>query len=132
MKEKRLWYGYLDAGQKSTLVVLDPSLQTGNEQTVYLFNLARGKILEYQRQIVEPKLRELNSEQATATKQLKTAYTQARRNFKPHDSRVVQFPVRGSSTKETKEQETLEELTEFIGSNNEEFTETEDWFDENS
>ncbi|ADE14646.1 hypothetical protein Nhal_1503 [Nitrosococcus halophilus Nc 4] len=131
MKEKRLWYGYLDAGQKSTLVVLDHSLQTGNEQTVYLFNLARGKFLEYQRQIVEPKLRELNPEQTTATKQLKTAYTKARRNFKPHDNRVVQFPARGSSTKETAAQEPLEELTEFMGNDGEGFTENEDWFDKN-
>src|SRR3569623_949320 len=52
-------YGYLEAGNKSTAVVLDRTLNTGNPETLYLFNLARGEILEYSRKIVEPKLREL-------------------------------------------------------------------------
>lgn len=132
MKEKRLWYGYLDAGQKSTLVVLDHSLQTGNEETIYLFNLAREKILEYRRHIVEPKLRELNSEQTATTKQLKAAYAKARRSFKPREGRIAHFPVRGPGSKETAEQDAPEEFAEFIGADSGGFAESDDWLDETS
>ena len=59
------WYGYLEAGDKSTAVLRDPELDTGNKKTVFLFNLARKQILEYTLAIVEPKLRGLKtSEQA--------------------------------------------------------------------
>ena len=34
-------------------------MDTGNPKTLYLFNLIRGEILEYAREIVEDKLREL-------------------------------------------------------------------------
>jgi hypothetical protein len=132
MKEKTLWYGYLNAGQKSTPIVLDNELHTGNKETVYLFNLVRGEILEYQRQIVEPKLQELGAEQTEAIKQLKTAYAKARRNFKPRGSRVLQFPAHGPLSKNESEEEALEDLTEFMEVDSEELTEDEDWFDKNS
>ena len=56
-RKKNLWYGYLEAGANSSPVIRDDGLNTGNPKTVYLFNLARGCILEYSREIVEPKLR---------------------------------------------------------------------------
>jgi hypothetical protein len=130
MKEKTLWYGYLDAGQKSTPIVIDHELHTGNKETIYLFNLVRGEILEYQRQIVEPKLRELNAEETAVTKQLKAAYAKARRTFKPQGSRVLQFPARGPSDESELEEKTPENLTELMETDSEELAENEDWLDE--
>lgn len=132
MKEKTLWYGYLNAGQKSTPIVLDHELHTGSNETIYLFNLIRGEILEYQRQIVEPKLQELSTEQTEVIKQLKAAYAKARRNFKPRGARVLQFPARNLLSKNESEEEELEDLTEFMEADGEEFIEDEDWFDKNS
>ncbi|MGR6035809.1 MAG: hypothetical protein ACU4EQ_04585 [Candidatus Nitrosoglobus sp.] len=131
MKEKTLWYGYLNAGQKSTPIVLDHELHTGNNETIYLFNLIRGEILEYQRQIVEPKLQELSTEQTEVIKQLKAAYAKAKRNFKPQGARVLQFPARNPLSKNESEEEELEDLTEFMEADGEEFIEDEDWFDKN-
>jgi hypothetical protein len=99
-KEGTLWYGYLEAGQKSTPVVLDRKLPTGNEETIYLFNLARDEILEYQRRIVEPKLREFKPDEAAIVKQLKAAYTKARNNFRSRGSRVLHFPEHNPPGKE--------------------------------
>lgn len=132
MKEKTLWYGYLDAGQKSTPVVRDHELHTGNQETIYLFNLTRGKILEYQRQVVEPKLRELDAEEVAIAKQLKRAYTKARRNFNPHGNRILQFPTRRPSPKDESKEEALEEIAKFAEADSEGFAEDEDWFGENS
>ena len=54
-KRKRTpqWFGFLDAGKSSSPVVQDSSLNTGNPATIYLFNLMRGRILEYRKDIVE-------------------------------------------------------------------------------
>ncbi len=62
-KQETLWFGYLEAGKKSGPVVRDVTLGTGTETTFYLFSLNRGAILEYRRDIAEPKLRELTEEE---------------------------------------------------------------------
>lgn len=56
----RLWFGFLEAGKSSSPVMRDAVFDTGNHETTYLFNLAKGRILEYRRDIVEQKLRELS------------------------------------------------------------------------
>ena len=59
-----LWYGYLNAGERSSPVLRDDRLDTGNPKTLYLYNLARGQILEYSREIVEKKLREFKPDES--------------------------------------------------------------------
>jgi hypothetical protein len=59
MSNNNIWYGFLEAGNKSSPVVRDLSLQTNNPETVYLYNLVRGIFLEYSLEIVQPKLRDL-------------------------------------------------------------------------
>jgi hypothetical protein len=81
MSKNQFWYGYLEAGAKSTAVVLDHKLETGNTATVYLFNLARNEILEYRRDIVEPKLRPVAAEERDLLGRLKDGYRKARRTF---------------------------------------------------
>jgi hypothetical protein len=94
VKKNEVWYGYLDAGEKSSPVVLDPTLNTANPKTVYLFNLTRGEILEYRREIVEPKLRELTPEEGDGLDELKQGYAQARRGFTARGGRVLNLPER--------------------------------------
>jgi ribosomal protein L10 len=83
MSDKNLWFGFLDAGKKSTAVLIDDRLSTGTPKTVYVFNLARGQILEYDRAIIESKLRELTAEEKGHMEQLKGAYGKALQEFRP-------------------------------------------------
>ncbi len=82
-KKSKMWYGYLDAGAKSSPVLMDPKLETGNPNTLYLYNLNRDKILEYQKTIIEAKLRELNGKESDLADELKKAYNKARKDFVP-------------------------------------------------
>lgn len=92
MRENALWYGYLEAGGKSSPVLRDPTMETGNPKTLYLFNLSRKDILEYRRDIVESKLRELTAEEAGLTTALAAGYAQAQRNFKRRDTQPFDVP----------------------------------------
>ncbi len=96
-----LWYGYLEAGAKSTPVVRDERLDTGNANTVFLFNLARQQILEYTREIVESKLRDLKAGEASVD-ELSVAYGAARRSFKHPSARPLNIPERGTPAKADK------------------------------
>ena len=82
-KRSSLWFGYLEAGAKGSPVVRDTLMDTGITGTVYLFNLAKGRILEYRRDIVEPKLRELNETERETLKELRKAFDKAREGFTP-------------------------------------------------
>lgn len=92
-KKKKMWFGFLEAGIKGSPVVRDANLDTGNPNTVYLFNFMKERILEYRRDIVEVKLRELAPEEQSLVPELRKAYTRVRETFEP---RVVAFrrPVR--------------------------------------
>lgn len=80
MTKKAVWYGYLQAGKKSSPVVLDNKLQTRNPKTIYLFNYVRGKFLEYSREHVEPKLHDMDPDD-NLLKELKIAFKAARKIF---------------------------------------------------
>lgn len=100
MSEKQQpWFGYLEAGAKSSPVVRDERLNTGNPDTVYIFNLARGEIIEYRRSIVEAKLREFKPAEAEVLPQLKAAFGEARKSFRPRVGRPLTIPERGPSAK---------------------------------
>jgi len=60
-------------------MAIDSRPDTGNPKTQFIFNMARGEILEYSREIVTPKLRELRADEADALlKDLQTAHQRAR------------------------------------------------------
>ena len=109
-----LWYGYLEAGSRSSPVIRDERLDTGSTKTVFLFNLERGEILEYSRDVVEPKLRELKSSEAKTIKKLDTAYAEARRNFKDRRARPLNIPEKGASARRPVEPQEDDEIEEFI------------------
>ncbi len=89
MSDTQLLYKYLDAGAKSSAVVLDPSLDTGNEQTLYLYHQQRNQIIEYRRDIVEAKLRELSGDEQKETATLQQAYQQTRLDFTPRGGKII-------------------------------------------
>lgn len=72
------WYGYLMAGERSSPVLRDNRLETGNPKTIYLFNLKRGEI-------IEKKLRELKPNVSKWIGELDTGYKKARCGFKGKD-----------------------------------------------
>ncbi|WP_260292182.1 hypothetical protein [Sedimenticola hydrogenitrophicus] len=86
MSKKNYWHGFLEAGTKSSPVLRDLNLETGNANTVYLYSLNRNKILEFQVGIVEPKLRELTKDESYLTSLLNTGYTKAKKEFSPRAS----------------------------------------------
>ena len=94
-ERRRLWFGFLEAGEKRSAVVRDSALETGSRDTIYLFNFKKGRILEYRRDIVEPKLRELSAEELTMVAELKEAFESARSGFSlPPVNRAVSPPPR--------------------------------------
>jgi len=80
MSKSDIWYGFLQAGAQSSPVVRDMTLETKSRKTVYLFNHARGRFLEYSLEIVEPKLRELKDGEVSL-KELDSAFKAARKAF---------------------------------------------------
>jgi hypothetical protein len=98
VKEHDLWYGYLEAGAKSTPVLRDRQLETGNPKTLYLFNLQKGEILEYSREVAESKLRSLTAEEAGIVEHLAAAYAAARSDFKPRGAKTLSVPERRGRT----------------------------------
>ena len=83
LKEKSsCWYGYLVAGERSSPVLRDTHLDSGNPKTYYLFNLKRGEIIEYASEIVDKKLRDLKPNESKFIAELNAGYKEALRNFK--------------------------------------------------
>jgi len=82
-KKSKIWYGYLEAGTKSSPVLLDPKLETGDSKTFYLYNHKKNQILEYRKDLIEPKLRELNGKEGNLVDQLKKEYNKIRTSFTP-------------------------------------------------
>jgi hypothetical protein len=82
-KRNTLWFGYLEAGDKGSPVVRDTSMDTGTSATIYLFNQKKGRILEYRRDIVEPKLRELTEEETELVAELRKEFEKVRTGFTP-------------------------------------------------
>lgn len=134
MSENHLWYGYLDAGEKSSPVLMDQRLSTANPNTVYVFNLKRNEIIEYRRDIVEPKLRDLDDQENTIIKELKSTYTKVRSGFVPRGARVSSIPEKGAAAPapkkappiESEEEEFDELVTADEGDNDDDWVEDED------
>jgi hypothetical protein len=82
MSKDDIWYGFLEAGQKSSPVVRDATLEDKSRNKVYLYNFVRGQFLEYALEVVGPKLRELQPGDITQ-KELESAFKAARKSFNP-------------------------------------------------
>ena len=104
-KNSPVWYGYLQAGDRSSPVIRDDRLDTGNRKTMYLFNLSRNMILEYSRDVVEPKLRELKPDEAASIPELEAAYKKVRRGFRDRGAGVRNILNRSSRAPASNEDE---------------------------
>jgi hypothetical protein len=131
MAKQFIWCGFLEAGDKSSPVVRDDRLETGNPDTLYLFNFNRNEIIQYNRHIVEPKLRELRGDEEDIVNELKAAYSRTRRNFKLRSERVVHAP--GRRPKSGLDRKDMD-ADEGVGATETEFEATvdEDWAEEES
>lgn len=107
MSDKHYWYGYLEAGEKSSHVLQDFRLNTGNAGTLYLYNLKRNEILEYKREIITPKLRPLGKQEQKLNEQLVSAYLEVRRTFQPRGERAAVIPSKGGRAVAAANDETL-------------------------
>lgn len=79
MSDKDIWYGMLEAGEKSSPVVRDNTLDA-SEGKVYLYNYSRNQFIEYAKAIVEPKLRDLATDDISQN-DLDKAFKSARQEF---------------------------------------------------
>jgi hypothetical protein len=98
-KKKHLWFGFLEAGEKGSPVIRDLSLDTGQSWTMYLFNLRKGRIIEYRRDIAEPKLRELTQEELDGVADMEAAYNLVRPDFIPRAEKRFVPPPRKRARK---------------------------------
>lgn len=104
MSKTNYWHGYLEAGTKSSPVLRDPSMETGNANTVYLYSLNRNKIIEFQASIVEQKLRDLSQEESELISALNSGYKKAKKEFTPRASmRLKQVELTPQSSPEPKQ-----------------------------
>jgi len=97
-KKKKMWFGFLEAGSKGSPVVRETALETGDPKTIYLFNFMKGRILEYRRDIVEIKLRELETEELAMVPEMRKAYKEARESFEPRPAKTKQAVSRARAT----------------------------------
>ena len=95
-----VWYGYLEAGDKSSPVLIDPRLDTGNSKTVYMYNLNSQRIIEYKREIAEPKLRGLKDPEKEFVNDLVRGYESARKEFLPRAKGLAALPASAPLTTE--------------------------------
>lgn len=115
MRQDALWFGFLDAGNSSSPVVRDDTLNTGDPETLYLFNFARQAFREYKRALVEPKLRELTPSEIPL-KELQAAFKTARSAFEPR-GRNLHLAETANAGAQTQDQgpPPRDDLEEFIG-----------------
>ncbi|MGB5397156.1 MAG: hypothetical protein WBN96_08410, partial [Gammaproteobacteria bacterium] len=99
MARKDLWYGVLEAGDKTSPVVRDLTLQAGNNH-IWLYNHARNTFVEYAQAIVEPKLRELAAGDVSRD-ELDRAFKTALKNFAPA-RHVARWESKAASAKPVK------------------------------
>ena len=125
------WYGYLEAGAKSSFVARDINLDTGNPQTIYLFNMSRGEFKEYKLDIVKPKLRELSVEESKEQKALEKKFKVALSEFKGRSSLSSSIPETTTAAAESRakkkrlEEEIVTEIEAFDDGGAEEWDESD-------
>lgn len=118
MAKQNIWMGYLEAGLKSSPVVRDDKLETGNPKTIYLFNFKKGEILEYNRALVEPKLRGLTAaELSKNAEEMQALFNKVSAEFQPKGKNLNTIlrakPMAVKESKRSGEGEADEDLEDF-------------------
>ena len=82
MAKQKLWYGFLEAGNKSSPVIIDHAMDTGEKNTLFIYNHNKKEILKYVRDLVEPKLRELTDKEKKQEASMKKGFTDSLKTIK--------------------------------------------------
>jgi len=101
------------AGDRSSPVLRDDRLETGNQKTIYLFNLLRGEIIEYALEIVEKKLRPLEQGESGYISELDAGYKNARRSFKARGAMERNIVYETATPSRSREAEDYDESSNF-------------------
>lgn len=114
MAKQKLWYGFLEAGNKSSPVVIDHSMDTGEKNTVFIYNHNKKEILKYVRDMVEPKLRELSDKEKKQEASMKKGFADSLKTIKYKVSKSFDAPVKETTTPivNKKQEEPEEEFSE--------------------
>jgi len=114
MNKSQIWYGFLEAGKRSTAVVVDPKINANMDGKLYIFNQQRNQILEYKKDIVESKLRDLTEEESQLLPTLKSSFELALKNFNIESNQSLPSTSTPVSSKEnlatTKKEEKIDSL----------------------
>lgn len=97
MKKQKLWYGYLEAGNKSSPVIIDHSMDTGEKHTVFVYNHNKNEISKYVRELVEPKLRELTDKEKGLESALRKGFSASLKTLKYPLPKTYDAPSKDSS-----------------------------------
>jgi hypothetical protein len=119
MSTKDIWYGMLEAGEKSSPVVRDTTLDASPAK-VWLYNHARDQFIEYAKAIVEPKLRDLSDDDISRD-ELDKAFKAARQVFSSShksqswaDAKPVPPPAKSNDDEESDYDIDDDDMEEFI------------------
>lgn len=122
MSKHKFWFGFLEAGEKSTPVVIDHNLHTGENDKVFIYNHNKQEILKYVREIVNPKLRELTAQEKDQEASLKKGFLAALKTIKYPVVKPLSTPTKATAT--PKAEKPPEEPEEAISQ-----LDDEDWGD---
>lgn len=91
------WFGYLDSPKGKTLVVRNSLVDAENKKSIFLYNTQRDALVEYSREIIEPKLVLANEGEYEADK-LEKAYKRALREKRPNTYNLLYRTTRMKSS----------------------------------
>ena len=97
MKKRKLWYGFLEAGVKSSPVVIDRNMITGEKNTIFVYNHNKQEINKYVRDLVEPKLRELSAKEKELQTSLDKGFKASLKTIKYKVPKTYDNPVKGKA-----------------------------------
>ncbi len=95
MSKQNLWYGFLEAEERSSPVIIDNSMDTGEKRTVFIYNHSKKEILKYVREVVEPKLRELTDKEKELEASMKKGFTESLKTFNNKVPNLLAVPAKG-------------------------------------
>lgn len=123
MAKQKLWYGFLEAGNKSSPVIIDRNMDTGEKHTIFVYNHNKKEILKYVRDLVEPKLRDLTAKEKSLEASLKKGFTESLKTIKYKVSKSFDAPAKEAPAPkvETTKEEPEAEFSEMA---------EEDWGDD--
>lgn len=104
------WFGYLETAMGKTLVVRNALVDSENKNTVFLYNSQRDALVEYSREIIEPKLVPANEGEYVAA-DLEKAYKRALRQKRPNTYNLLyrSAKMKGSRTASNDEADIIDD-----------------------